>query len=101
MERNDVFDVGKWMVTRSRLSDPVPITQPKQLIVWTKTSKKDGGGRFLFGDASGAMVASASGAVPLTAAALLMRLCGNKRSAAARQSSRSSARPSLGTQRVH
>jgi len=46
------IDLKKWMGTRARSNDPVAITQPKQLTVWTKTSKNDGS-RFLFGDASG------------------------------------------------
>lgn len=52
-QNENILDVQKWMSTRARATDPVPVTQPKQLTIWTKTSKRDGG-RFLFGDASGA-----------------------------------------------
>ena len=51
----DTFDIRKWLSTRSRVTDAVPVTQPKQVAVWTKTSKRDGG-RFLHGDRSGAQV---------------------------------------------
>jgi hypothetical protein len=54
MAAGDAFDVRKWMATRGRAADAaVVVTQPRELTVWTKTSRRDGG-RFLFGDASGA-----------------------------------------------
>lgn len=53
MAEDASFDVGKWLKTRSRATEPVAVTQPKQVAVWTKTSARDGGA-FLHGDSSGA-----------------------------------------------